>query len=187
MREKLSTKGIKTSQKSLVTYPSSVDWPKSGVRMIFGGIWLVDAYLKWQPAFRAEYLDLLVSAAKDQPAWLSPWFQFWISLVSPRVPFFYFGTALIETCIALALILGFARKLTYIFAIGFSLLIWSTAEGFGGPYTAGATDIGTGIIYALVFLTLLALNTQTGTSKYSVDFLIEKRFPWWRKVAEVKI
>ncbi len=33
-------------------------------------------------------------------------------------------------------------------------VIWSTAEGFGGPYTAGSTDIGAAIIYVLVFLAL---------------------------------
>jgi hypothetical protein len=44
--------------------------------------------------------------------------------------------------VAAALIFGFARKSTYIAAAVFSLLIWSTAEGFGGPYTAGSTDVG---------------------------------------------
>jgi hypothetical protein len=33
----------------------------------------------------------------------------------------------------------------------FSLLIWSVAEGFGGPHTSGATDIGTSVIYVVVF------------------------------------
>ena len=60
--------------------------------------------------------------------------------------------------IAVALIMGFARKLTYLSAIAFSLLIWATAEGFGGPYTAGASDIGTAIIYAVVFAGLLAIS-----------------------------
>jgi hypothetical protein len=31
------------------------------------------------------------------------------------------------------------------------MLVWSTAEGFGGPYTSGASDIGTAVVYALVF------------------------------------
>jgi hypothetical protein len=55
-------------------------------------------------------------------------------------------------------IVGFARKLSYTAALIFSLLIWATAEGFGGPYTgAGAdVDVSAGIIYALVFASLLA-------------------------------
>jgi len=85
--------------------------------------------------------------------------------------------AVVETLIALALIFGFARKLTHISAIVFSLLIWATAEGFGGPYTSGAADIGTAIIYALVFASLLVLNAQCGPARYSVDAWIERRFP----------
>jgi nitrite reductase (NO-forming) len=159
---------------------------KSAVRIIFGVIWAVDAWLKWQPAFRKEYLTLLTAAAKGQSAILLPWFHFWTALVAPRVAFFAVTTALIESVIAIALIVGFARKITYILAALFSLLIWSTAEGFGGPYTAGATDVGTGIIYAVVFLALLALNAQAGPSRYSLDRFLEARLPWWHCVAEVK-
>ncbi len=162
------------------------DWPKSAVRIVFGIIWLVDAIFKWQPAFRDGYLGFLQDASKGQPDWLSGWFNFWINLVSPRVGFFAYTTAVIETLIALALIVGLGRKLTYIAAAAFSLLIWSTAEGFGGPYTAGSTDVGAALIYAVVFLSLLALNWQGGVSRLSVDYLIEKRFPWWAKIAEVR-
>jgi hypothetical protein len=62
--------------------------------------------------------------------------------------FFACLVAMAETMIALALIAGFARKLTYLSAIVFSLLIWATAGGFGGLYTAGAAGIGTAIICA---------------------------------------
>ena len=31
------------------------------------------------------------------------------------------------------------------------MVIWTTAEGLGGPYKAGSTDIGAAIIYVLVF------------------------------------
>jgi nitrite reductase (NO-forming) len=66
----------------------------------------------------------------------------------------------------------------------FSLLIWATAEGFGGPYTVGATNMGTAITYVLVFLLLIGINYRSGTSPYSVDYLIERRWPAWRRVAE---
>jgi hypothetical protein len=94
--------------------------------------------------------------------------------------------AAVETLIATALIFGFARKSTYIAAAVFSLLIWSTAEGFGGPYTAGSTDVGASIIYVVVFLGLLALNAYTGTSQYSVDRWLERRISWWWRLAEVR-
>ena len=49
----------------------------------------------------------------------------------------------------------------------------------------GSSDIGTAIIYAVVSMGLLALCYYAGTSRYSVDFYIEKRISWWWKVAEV--
>ncbi len=44
--------------------------------------------------------------------------------------------AAVETLIALALIAGFARKLTYISAATFSVLIWATA--ITGPFTVSS-------------------------------------------------
>lgn len=83
------------------------------------------------------YMDEIRGAADGQPAWLHGWFTFWINLQAPRATFFAYLVAVIETAIALALIFGFARKLSYISAIVLSLLIWAMAEGFGGPYTSG--------------------------------------------------
>ncbi len=68
----------------------------------------------------------------------------------------------------------------------FSLLVWATAEGFGGPYTSGASDIGTAVIYALVFMALLALSAYAGPARYSTDYYLEKRIGWWWRVAEVR-
>lgn len=160
-------------------------WPKSGVRILFGVVWMIDAIFKWQPAFRAEYLNLIQGAAKGQPAWLVPWFHGIANVVSSNPVLFAYLTAIVETMIAAGLILGVARKLTYILAALFAAAIWASAEGFGGPYTVGATDIGTGIIYSILFLALLALNYHAGPSRLSMDYLIEKRFPAWRKIAEL--
>jgi nitrite reductase (NO-forming) len=148
-------------------------------------MWAIDAGLKWRASFRAGYLGMLTDASKGQASWLHPWFQFWIDLQRNRVTFFAYLVATVETLIAVALILGFARKITYISGAVFSLLIWATAEGFGGPYTAQSTDIGTAIIYALVFVALLAIAAQFGPSRYSLDIVIERRVPWWHRVAEV--
>jgi nitrite reductase (NO-forming) len=162
------------------------DWPKSAVRVAFGLIWLVDAILKWQPTFRHDYIDTLRSGAQDQASWLKPWFDFWIDLQRGAPHVWAYLVAVAETFIALALILGFARKVTYVTGAVFSLLIWATAEGFGGPYTASSTDVGTALIYALVFVSLLIISAQTGPSRYSVDALIERRWPAWARVAEVR-
>jgi hypothetical protein len=87
--------------------------------------------------------------------------------------------------IAAAVIIGFARKTTYIVGLGYSLLVWSTGEGFGGPYHAGSTDIGTSIIYSLVFATLLVVTANSGSDPYSVDRYLEGWVSWWSRVAEV--
>lgn len=120
-------------------------WPKDALRITFSVVWLVDAVLKWLPGFRSSYMTGLMGEAQGQPGWLHPWFNFRINLQHSQVTFFAYLVAVIETLIALALIFGFARKITYILAIVFSVLIWSTAEGFGGPYTSGASDIGTAL------------------------------------------
>src|SRR6516164_9569021 len=160
-------------------------WPKDALRITFGVIWLIDATLKWLPGFRASYMDTIMAEAQGQPGWLKPWFDFWIRFQHPNAMPMAWLVAVIETLIAVALIAGFARKITYISAIVFSLLIWATAEGFGGPYTSGASDIGTAIIYAVVFTALLTLSAYQGPSRLSVDYYLEHRISWWHWVAEV--
>jgi nitrite reductase (NO-forming) len=160
-------------------------WPQDAFRVAFGLIWLIDAVLKWLPGFRSTYVSAITGVAKGQPGWLKWWFDFWVKLQTPRPTFFAYLVAVLETLVALAIIFGFARKLTYISSAVFGVVIWAVAEGFGGPYMTGSSDIGTAIIYALVSMGLLALCYYAGTSRYSVDFYIEQRISWWSKVAEV--
>ena len=161
-------------------------WPKDALRIAFGIIWLIDAVLKWLPGFRSDYMSTIMGQAEGQPGWLRPWFDFWINLQHPNATFFAYLVAVIETLIAVALIIGFARKTTYLSAIAFSFLIWATAEGFGGPYTSGASDIGTAIIYAVVFAGLLSLSAYAEPARYSVDYYLEQKISWWWRVAEVR-
>jgi uncharacterized membrane protein YphA (DoxX/SURF4 family) len=158
---------------------------KDAFRVLFGLIWLIDAGLKWEPAFRSGFTADLRMAAQGQPGWLHGWFHLWINMVAPNSGFFAYSTAAIETLVAVAVLVGFARKFTYIGAALFSVLIWATAEGFGGPYNSSSTDIGTAVIYAVVFMGLLALDYETGPSRFSVDSLIEQRVSWWHRIAEI--
>ncbi len=167
--------------------PLSDAWPamaSAALRVAFGIIWAVDAALTWSNDFAVHYVGYLHNAAQGQPAWSAWWFDMWIALVTPNAGIFIWLTRIAETALALALILGFARKSVYVLGALFSLLIWSTAEGFGGPYTVGATNMGPAIAYVLIFLALLAINSRSGTSPYSLDSLIEKRWPRWRRIAE---
>jgi nitrite reductase (NO-forming) len=174
------------SQGQQARAPSAPAWPKDTLRIAFGVIWLIDATLKWLPGFRSSYMSVIMGEAQGQPGWLRPWFDFWIRFQHPDAVFLAYLAAVIETLIALALIAGFARKLTYLSAIAFSLLIWGTAEGFGGPYTSGASDIGTAIIYAVVFGGLLMLSYYGGPARYSADYYLEKKISWWWRIAETR-
>src|SRR6478609_362331 len=156
----------------------------AAVRVVFGILMAVDAYLKWQPAFAAHYVGYLQNAANAQPFWLAPWFNLWLRIVTPHVGFFILATRVIETAIAAGLLLGFARRLTYIFGALFSLLIWSTAEGFGGPYTSGATNLGPALIYALVFIAAALFEHLLGRNPYSLDYYIGRRYPKWASLVE---
>src|SRR5580700_9501153 len=160
-------------------------WPKYALRFIFGGIWLIDAVLKWLPGFRSGYMSSISGAGMGQPGWLQWWFHMWTNMQHPAPTFFAYLVAVLETLVALAVILGFARKVSYITAAAFSVVIWAAAEGFGGPYVSGASDIGTAIIYALVFLCLLTLAAYTGPDTYSIDHYLERKISWWWKIAEM--
>jgi len=166
---------------------SSDVWPdvaNAALRIAFGIIWAVGAAFTWTSQFAANYVGYLHNAAQGQPAWSAWWFDMWIAVVTPNATAFVWLTRIAETLLAIALLLGFARKTTYVLGALLSLLIWATAEGFGGPYTVGATNMGTALTYVLIFLLLIGINYRGGTSPYSVDYLIERRWPGWRRVAE---
>ncbi|MGE5212484.1 MAG: multicopper oxidase domain-containing protein [Nitrospirota bacterium] len=156
----------------------------AAVRVAFGIIMAIDAYLKWQPAFAAHYVGYLQNAMKGQPLWLASWFNFWLRLVIQHTDFFILATRLIESAIAIGLLLGLARRITYIAGALFSLLIWSTAEGFGGPYTSGATNLGPALVYTLFFVAIALFERLLGSTPYSLDYYIGRRFPRWRSLAE---
>jgi nitrite reductase (NO-forming) len=130
-------------------------------RIGFGVIWLVDAWFKWQPAFVRGFVSYLAgNIGSGQPAWVNSWIHFWIDMVRVDPHLFAYLVAAGETVIALSLLLGLGVRLTAVAGSVLSLIIWSTGEAFGGPYTTGATDVGAAIIYVGGFA-LLAL-TQSG-------------------------
>lgn len=136
-------------------------WRSKGIgvlRIVFGLIWLVDAWFKWQPDFINQFADYLTGALEGQPPAVRAWISFWINIVKVDPHIFAHIVAIAETAVALGLIFGIFSNLTNLGGMLLSLVIWTTAEGFGGPYTPGSTDIGSAIIYALVFAGLLLSN-----------------------------
>ncbi len=124
------------------------------LRIVFGCIWAIDAAFKWQPAFQTGFVTYLTGALDGQPAMVKAWIGFWIDIVKVDPHVFALIVAASETALAIALILGLLSNLADLGGVLLALVIWSTAEGFGGPYQAGSTDIGGAIIYFLVFIAL---------------------------------
>jgi uncharacterized membrane protein YphA (DoxX/SURF4 family) len=159
---------------------------KTAMRVVFGIIWAIDGALKFQPGLVSAFPSIMESVASGQPSFLKGWFSFWSSITLSNPGMFITAQGIMELSIAFALIFGLLRKVAYVGGFLLSLLIWAVPEGFGGPYGPSSTDIGTGIVYAIGFLFLITLNTAFGPSKYSLDRLIECKWPSWKKLAEIQ-
>jgi nitrite reductase (NO-forming) len=158
---------------------------RSSLRKLFGLVWGLDAALKFLPNTPLWFTHRVLEASIGQPAWLGGWFTFWVRQTSANAAFDVYLVTGLEFALAFALIAGFLRKLAYLGGIFLSLLIWSVPEGFGGPYYSGTFDIGTGVVYALAFLFLLALETSRDSSRGTLDAWIGRRIRGWSRWSEV--
>ncbi len=177
---------ISMEEVSLLYVPKSDTLAKrvSLLRIAFGIIWAIDAAFKWTPSFQHSYLAQVKAAAQGQPSWLAWLFHGAESVIRIDPRAFAVATAIVESATAVGLILGFARRSGYVIGFIFSMVVWALAEGFGGPYTAGSTDVGTGIIYAIVFVALFGLDRAVGPSPWSLDSWLERRWKPWQDVSE---
>ncbi len=131
------------------------------IRILFGLLWAFDAFWKWQPAFFEHSLSYLQQSQAGQPAWIVAYIGFFISaiqLVGPLV--FGIGAALIESILALSLLLKRWQRLFLPIGFLYSFGVWTTAEGWGGPYHLGSTGnrgdmLGTANMYMVVYLYLM--------------------------------
>jgi len=144
--------------------PASLPTPNTIglIRILFGIVWLIDAQFKWRPAFVNDMATYLMGAMPGQPPAVQAWIGFWVDVVNVNPVAFAYFVALAETALALALIFGILSNLAYLGGSVLAFVIWSTAEGFGGPYVVGSTDIGAAVIYIFVF----ALLWQTRAGQY---------------------
>jgi thiosulfate dehydrogenase (quinone) large subunit len=151
-------------------------WRLGGIavlRIAFGCVWAIDAWFKWQPGFADDFTSYLTKALDGQPPAVATWINFWIHVVSVNPHLFAFLVSVGETGIALGLLFGALSNLTCLVGILLSVSIWSTAQGFGGPYGPGSTDIGVSIIYVLVFTGLFLSNAGLtfGVDRYLASAL----------------
>ena len=97
-----------------------------------------------------------------------------------------YTVGVLEITLGVALLLGFMRKIAYAGGVILGLLIRAVPEGFGTPYGPSSTDIGTGVVYALLLLALLLFDAMLGPGRYSLDGAIIHRHPGWARVSEVQ-
>ncbi|EQD46963.1 conserved hypothetical protein, membrane, partial [mine drainage metagenome] len=141
-------------------------WKFTLARVLFGLLWAFDAYWKWQPAFLHGAGSFLAQSMAGQPHWVAAYIGFVLHIIQQvGVERFAVFTALAESALALSLITGVLIDLAMPLGVLYSLAIWSTAEGMGGPYGAGFTGnkgdvLGTASIYAIVFLLLIAARAE---------------------------
>jgi uncharacterized membrane protein YphA (DoxX/SURF4 family) len=153
-------------------------------RIAFGIVWLIDGVMKFVWLQPSDVIKLVQGASQGQPAWLQPWFNFWISSVTSAPAAYLYGIGLIELALGFALVIGLLRKSAYFGGIILSLMIWAIDEGFGGPYGPGATDIGAAIMYVFIFVAIIIVERSANYGQYSLDALIERKLNGWRHLSE---
>lgn len=139
-------------------------------RIAFGLLWLFDAVLKWLPAFLLHFTSQITSVIPGQPHWVAAWLTFVADVVHAigPIPVAIF-VALAETAIAIGLLSGRWLRTVIAFGIAYSLLVWGTAEAFGGPYSTAGTGVrgnvlGNVLIYMIPFLFLWVASRRGGSA-----------------------
>ena len=147
----------------------------AAVRIAFGVIWAIDATFKWLPGFiHGQTLDEeLGGGSKIHTPVIHQWLQLWHGIGTASPGAFAVGTAIVETLIALCLLLGAFSNTVFIGSAVFSFGIWSTAEQFHLPWTrSGITDLGPSIGYVIA---ALALYCAAAGTTWSLDRVLRGR------------
>lgn len=133
-------------------------------RVLFGLLWAFEAFWKWHPYFINHFQGYLSPAIKGQPAWIAAYIGVILALVK-LIGAKVFGviTAIVETLIAASLLSGRLMQYGLFLGLIWSLGIWTTAEGWGGPYGSGFSSspmpgdiFANAINYALIFAFLIS-------------------------------
>ena len=140
-------------------------------------MWAIDASFKWLPGFiHGQTLgDELGKGATVHTPVIHQWIQLWHWAGTSQPGAFAVGTAIVETLIALGLVLGAFSRVVLIGSAVFSFGIWSAAEAFHLPWTKdGITDLGPSVAY--IFASLALLFTAS-TTVWALDPRIRRTWP----------
>ncbi len=154
------------------------------LRCIFGVIWIIDGMLKFVFPEPDLLANMLQNVSQGQPDWLAPWFSFWSSALSVNPAGIYYITSTLELALGACLIVGLLQKIDYLGGMVLAFIIWSVPEGFGGPYGMGSTDIGTALMYIVIYFALIVIDISNGPNPYTLDARISKKLKWWSKLTE---
>jgi thiosulfate dehydrogenase [quinone] large subunit len=143
------------------------------LRTLFGVVWLIDAWVEWQPAFLNHLLSYFTPVAQNQPPLLRTWINWWISIIGHAPHVFAIMIAAGETAVGLSLITGVLSQTAMYGGIVLMAMIWSVGEGFGGLASPGATDVGPALIYVFMLIALLVGNSS---QQLNLGSWIQRRF-----------
>ncbi len=142
-------------------YTRDQDFAFAVMRIIFGAIWAVNTALEANAPYVNHFLASIVQRVAGQPDVVRAYLHIvihGIELLGPR--HVAMATVVVDGLLAISLLTGVGLRPWARFGVIYSLFLWSTVGGFGGPYVAGATDPGTAIVYALTFFTILSVPSE---------------------------
>ena len=159
----------------------------TALRMLFGSIWMADGLLRFLPGTYSQLSYWMVVMVEDsQPPWLAGWLSAWAGLIAGNPALWWYGFGLMELAIGLCLFTGFLRRPVYLLGLAVSIFLWTVPQAFGGPYGPGSTDMGTGILYAVIFLALLHLDSVSGPPRFTLDTVLGLRWPAWQRLVQAR-
>ena len=148
---------------------------------------MADGLLRFLPGTYSQLSYWLVVMVEDgQPPWLMGWLSAWASFIAGNPVFWWYGFGLMELAIGFCLFTGFLRRPVYLLGLALSIFLWTVPQGFGGPYGPGSTDMGTGILYATIFLALLHLDSVSGPPRFTLDMVMGRRWPAWQRLVQAR-
>lgn len=150
-------------------------------RLLLGGIMLGSAYaLLTDPDGLTEPLERAAQGGSGM------WLNFWSDLVLPHQYGFSYLIGAIELVIAFGVLLGLLRKAIYLVGMVLGVFLWSVPEAFAGLQSSVPLANSAGLMFILVFLLLATLDTAFGPGRYTLDDLLEHRWPQWARLSEFR-
>lgn len=156
----------------------------SALRVALGLLWAVLAAETWTSSFVEHLHHYGGSVFQGMSGWLVPWFSTWVSLIAVAPDLFGGLARFFVTLIALFLVIGFARKTTYIVGMILTLPLWTLMQGYASANALGSITLGAAVTYILLFISLILVERREGTTPYSVDYYLGHAWPGWRHVSE---